>query len=113
MNKHDRARPESARPRCVLPWPFCHGPFVMVVLLWSFCYGPWGRFDVLKKLTPRGAITHEVSRLKKDFGPAVSELKSPAADSADLPVTAPELAAEISHWLSHLGAERRLSEKTV
>jgi integrase/recombinase XerC len=81
----------------------------MVLLLWS-----WGRFGVLKKLTPGGAITHEVSRLKKDFGPAVSKLKNPAANSAaDLPFAAPEVAAEVVHWLSHLGAERRLSAKTV
>jgi integrase/recombinase XerC len=55
-----------------------------------------------------------VSRLKKDFGPAVSKLKNPAANSAaDLPFTAPEVAAEVGHWLSHLGAERRMSAKTV
>src|SRR5258708_29157374 len=88
--------------------------FAMVFLSWSFCRGPWGRFGVLKKLTPGGAITHEVSRLKKDFGPAVSKLKNPAANSAaDLPFAAPEVAAEVVHWLSHLGAERRLLAKTV
>src|SRR5260370_1017397 len=88
--------------------------FAMVFLSWSFCRGPWGRFGVLKKLTPGGAITHEVSRLKKDFGPAVSKLKNPATNSAaDLPFTAPEVAAEVGHWLSHLGAERRMSAKTV
>jgi integrase/recombinase XerC len=32
---------------------------------------------------------------------------------ADLPFTAPEVAAEVAHWLSHLGAERRMSAKTV
>jgi integrase/recombinase XerC len=31
----------------------------------------------------------------------------------DLPFTAPEVAAEIGRWLSHLGAERRMSAKTV
>src|SRR5215470_6201315 len=31
----------------------------------------------------------------------------------DLPFTTPEVAAEIVRWLSHLGAERRMSEKTV
>jgi integrase/recombinase XerC len=30
-----------------------------------------------------------------------------------LPFTAPEVAAELSRWLAHLGAERRLSAKTV
>src|SRR5258708_8866432 len=88
--------------------------FAMAFLSWSFLSWSGGRFGVLKKLTPGGAITHEVSRLKKDFGPAVSELKNPAANSAaDLPFTAPEVAAEVGHWLSHLGAERRLSAKTV
>jgi hypothetical protein len=88
--------------------------FAMAFLLWSFLPWPWGRFGVLKKLTPRGAITHEVSRLKKDFGPAVTKLKNPANNSAaDPPFTAPEVAAEVGHWLSHLGAERRMSAKTV
>src|SRR6266478_8658101 len=83
-------------------------------LSWSFLLWFWSRFGVLKKLTPRGAITYEVSRLKKDFGPAVSKLKNPTADSpADLPFTAPEVAAEVGHWLSYLGAERRMSAKTV
>ncbi|HVY59643.1 MAG TPA: tyrosine recombinase XerC [Xanthobacteraceae bacterium] len=31
----------------------------------------------------------------------------------DLPFAAPELAAEIEHWLRHLGAERRMSPKTL
>ena len=31
----------------------------------------------------------------------------------ELPFTAPEVAAEISHWLAYLGAERRMSAKTV
>src|SRR5215813_5195102 len=44
----------------------------------------------------------------------MSKPKNPADDSAaDLPFTAPETAAEIGHWLSHLGAERRMSAKTV
>jgi integrase/recombinase XerC len=36
-----------------------------------------------------------------------------ATNAASLPVTAPEVAAEIGHWLSHLSAERRMSAKTV
>jgi integrase/recombinase XerC len=44
----------------------------------------------------------------------VSKLKNPATNSvADLPLTAPDVAAEVGHWLSHLGAERRMSAKTV
>jgi integrase/recombinase XerC len=31
----------------------------------------------------------------------------------DLPFAAPEVAGEIVHWLSHLGAERRMSAKTL
>ena len=38
---------------------------------------------------------------------------SQPATSAVLPVAAPEMAAEISHWLDHLGAERRMSARTV
>ena len=38
------------------------------------------------------------------------KLKKPAAD---LPFAAYEMAAEIGHWLIHLGAERRMSPKTV
>jgi integrase/recombinase XerC len=34
-------------------------------------------------------------------------------EKPDLPFTAPEVAAEISNWLSYLGAERRMSAKTV
>ncbi|HSV22660.1 MAG TPA: tyrosine recombinase XerC [Xanthobacteraceae bacterium] len=33
--------------------------------------------------------------------------------SDELPFAAPEVAAEISQWLAHLGAERRMSAKTV
>ena len=32
---------------------------------------------------------------------------------ADLPFTAPEVAAELARWLVHLAAERRMSAKTV
>jgi integrase/recombinase XerC len=32
---------------------------------------------------------------------------------SELPFAAPEVAAEVGHWLSHLGAERRMSGKTV
>ena len=40
--------------------------------------------------------------------------ENPTADSAaDLPFTAPEVAAQIRHWLTHLGPERRMSAKTV
>src|SRR3974390_3383835 len=35
------------------------------------------------------------------------------AKPADLPFAAPEVAGEIVRWLVHLGAERRMSEKTV
>src|SRR5260221_35210 len=88
--------------------------FAMAFLSWSFLAWSWSRFGVLKKLKPGGAITQEVSRLKKDFGPAVSKLKNSATDSAaDLPFTVPEVAAEVGHWLSYLGAERRMSAKTV
>jgi integrase/recombinase XerC len=40
----------------------------------------------------------------------VIKLKKPAAA---MPFAAYEVAAEIGHWLSHLGAERRMSPKTV
>jgi integrase/recombinase XerC len=33
--------------------------------------------------------------------------------AADLPATAPDVAAEVAHWLTHLAAERRMSSKTV
>jgi integrase/recombinase XerC len=36
-----------------------------------------------------------------------------ATDAPSLPVTAPEVTAEIRDWLSHLRAERRMSAKTV
>src|SRR6266852_498447 len=66
------------------------------------------------KLTPRGCDNARGVKTEKDFDPAVSESKNPDTDStADLPFTAPEVAAEINHWLSHLGAERRMSAKTV
>src|SRR6266568_2747934 len=35
------------------------------------------------------------------------------AKVADLPFTAPEVAVEIGRWLAHLGAERRMSGKTL
>ncbi len=38
---------------------------------------------------------------------------SQPATSVVLPATAPEMAAEISRWLAHLGAERRMSARTV
>ncbi len=44
----------------------------------------------------------------------MSEPRNPPANAdADLPLTVPEVAAEIRDWLSHLGAERRMSKKTV
>jgi integrase/recombinase XerC len=44
----------------------------------------------------------------------MSEPRNPPANAdADPPLTAPEVAAEIRDWLSHLGAERRMSKKTV
>jgi integrase/recombinase XerC len=38
---------------------------------------------------------------------------SQPANPAVLPASAPEVAAEISGWLAHLGAERRMSARTV
>ena len=35
------------------------------------------------------------------------------ADEPALPFTAPDVAAEIAHWLAYLGAERRMSPRTV
>src|SRR5262249_30176087 len=46
----------------------------------------------------------------KDSSPVVSD---PAKPAYERPFTAPELAAQIHNWLSHLGAERRMSAKTV
>src|SRR5260370_920969 len=44
----------------------------------------------------------------------MSKPENPITDpAADLPFTAPEVAAEVGHWLSHLGAERRMSARTV
>src|SRR5260370_4560717 len=44
----------------------------------------------------------------------MSKPENPTTDpAADLPFTAPEVAAEVGHWLSHLGAERRMSARTV
>jgi integrase/recombinase XerC len=40
----------------------------------------------------------------------MSKRKKPVAE---LPFAAPEVAAEIGHWVSHLGAERRMSPHTV
>jgi len=37
----------------------------------------------------------------------------PKTTDIDLPAAAPELAAELVRWLAHLGAERRMSPKTV
>jgi integrase/recombinase XerC len=34
-------------------------------------------------------------------------------DELQLPFTAPDVAAEIAHWLAYLGAERRMSPRTV
>src|SRR5262245_22644320 len=38
---------------------------------------------------------------------------SKQADEADLPFAAPEVAAQVAHWRAYLGAERRMSPKTV
>src|SRR5882672_767198 len=38
---------------------------------------------------------------------------SKQADEPALPFAAPDVAAEIAHWLAYLGAERRMSPKTV
>lgn len=66
------------------------------------------------KLTRRGCDNARGVKTEKDCGPAMSEPKNPPVNAADdLPFTAPEVAAEIRHWLSHLGAERRMSKKTV
>jgi integrase/recombinase XerC len=44
----------------------------------------------------------------------MSEPTNPTTEAAaDSPLAVPEIAAEISHWLSHLGIERRMSKKTV
>jgi integrase/recombinase XerC len=44
----------------------------------------------------------------------MSEPTNPATNAAaDAPCAAPEIAAEINHWLCHLGSERRMSKKTV
>jgi integrase/recombinase XerC len=44
----------------------------------------------------------------------MSKPENPTTNSADdLPFTAPEMATAIRHWLSYLGAERRMSAKTV
>jgi hypothetical protein len=40
-------------------------------------------------------------------------MSKPKKPDAELPFTAPEVAAAIGHWLSYLGAERRMSAKTV
>src|SRR5262245_40196995 len=34
-------------------------------------------------------------------------------DDLQLPFTAPDVAAEIAHWLAYLGADRRMSPRTV
>ena len=61
----------------------------------------------LMKLERRGAITLPVSR-HKDSGTQMSGRKA-----SEVPFTAPEVVAEIGHWLAHLGAERRMSGKTL
>src|SRR6266571_9011401 len=38
---------------------------------------------------------------------------SKPADEPALPFTAPDVAAEVAHWLAYLGAERRMSPRTV
>ena len=38
---------------------------------------------------------------------------SKQAEEPALPFTAPDVAAEIAHWLAYLGAERRMSPRTV
>jgi integrase/recombinase XerC len=46
----------------------------------------------------------------------MSRLTSPAASGTTLPslvAAAPDVAAEVTRWLAHLGAERRMSGKTV
>jgi integrase/recombinase XerC len=61
------------------------------------------------KRTRRGAITHGVSRRKRDRGgTSVSKHEKP-----EMPFTAPDVAAALTQWLTYLGAERRMSPKTV
>jgi integrase/recombinase XerC len=40
-------------------------------------------------------------------------MSKPAQAAPDVPLGTPEVVTEIVHWLSHLGAERRMSAKTV
>jgi len=40
-------------------------------------------------------------------------MSKPKRPDVELPFTAPGVASAIGHWLSHLGAERRMSAKTV
>ncbi len=40
-------------------------------------------------------------------------MAKPRPPAPDLPFTAPETAAELARWLTHMGAERRMSAKTV
>jgi len=47
----------------------------------------------------------------KTDGIPVANMSRRKAD--ELPFTAPEVAGEIVHWLSHLGAERRMSARTL
>ena len=48
----------------------------------------------------------------KTVSPRPSPHKS-EKEEADLPFTAPEVAAELARWIAHLAAERRMSAKTV
>src|SRR5215475_12994788 len=43
----------------------------------------------------------------------VSSAMSKEAENPDLPFAAPEVAAQVAHWLAYLGDERRMSPKTV
>jgi integrase/recombinase XerC len=37
----------------------------------------------------------------------------PQPNKPELPIAAPDVAAEVARWLAHLGSERRMSDKTV
>src|SRR5215467_3996408 len=43
----------------------------------------------------------------------VSSAMSKQANEQNLPFAAPEVAAQVAHWLAYLGDERRMSPKTV
>jgi integrase/recombinase XerC len=68
------------------------------------------RFGALMKPTRRGC---DNARGVKTQRIPIAAVSKPAKTADELPFTAPEVAAEISYWLSHLGAERRMSAKTV